>query len=76
MLRVSGITAPAAAHGTSTVPGEVAPPSGSGPFARLANQRLTSAPDTRAYNWPAASGQRPAASGQRPAARIASGIPG
>ncbi len=71
MLRVSGITASAAAHGTSTVPGEAAPPSGSGPFARLAIRRLTPAPDTRAYNaynWPAASGQRPAASGQRPAA--------
>ena len=43
-------------------------PSGSGPFARLANRHLTPAPDTRVYNWPAASGQRPAASGQRPAA--------
>ena len=60
MLRVSGITASAAAHGTSTMLGEAAPPSGSGPFARLANRRLTSAPDTRAYN----AYNRPAASGQ------------
>ena len=49
MLRVSGITASAAAHGTSTMLGEAAPPSGSGPFARLANLYLTSARDIRSY---------------------------
>ena len=58
MLRVSEITASAAAHGTSAMLGEAAPPSGSGPFARLVNRRLTSAPASGAYNWPAASGQR------------------
>ena len=72
MLRVSGITASAAAHGTSTMLGEADSPSGSGAFARLVNRHLTSAPDTRAYNWPAAGGpncvsRRPTPSTRLPA---------
>ena len=74
MLRVSEITALAASHGKSTMPAAaaVAPPPGSGPLARLAHPRLTSAQDKRVYTrtnaYIIASGQRPAASGQRPAA--------
>ena len=60
MLRASVSMPSAAGDGVPVMNSEVA--------LERAHGRLTSAPDTRVYNLPAASGQRPAASGQRPAA--------
>ena len=72
MLRASEITASAAAHGTSAMPGEAASPPGAGPFARVAHRRLTSARDELVYTELSPAAQRPSGpAAQRPTLRPA-----
>jgi len=61
-------SAGAGSRKTGRAPGAALSVAGGGAPVRHASPDLTSAPASRVYNLPAASGQRPAASGQRPAA--------
>ena len=45
MVRMSGTTSSAAAHGTTGMRSEAAPPCDPGLFVRIAHRLLTSAPD-------------------------------